>query len=202
MMMMNKYIDKIVVLKMYVSQDDKYIYNKYQEQAKVSRNLVDSYLVNYFERGSNGNGNHDVYIDCGFDLFCPDDVVAKAGSTTKINMRCKCATTYMGIPCGFYLYPRSSVGTKTPLRLANSVGIIDSGYRGDCIAVFDNKNNGYNGYNGDNEDNGDYIVSKGDRLVQLCSGNLIYPIYPIIVDSVEELGNTSRGNGGFGSTGI
>ena len=37
----------------------------------------------------------------------------------------------------YYLYPRSSVSTKTPLRLANSVGIIDSGYRGNIKAVFD-----------------------------------------------------------------
>ena len=41
-------------------------------------------------------------------------------------------------PCGYYLYPRSSTGSKTPLRLSNSIGVIDSGYRGNLIACFDN----------------------------------------------------------------
>ena len=42
---------------------------------------------------------------------------------------------------GYYLYSRSSTGSKTPLRLSNSVGIIDSGYRGNIKACFDNINN-------------------------------------------------------------
>ena len=45
--------------------------------------------------------------------------------TVKINTQVKTAMYYDSIPCGFYLYPRSSTGTKTPLRLANSVGVID-----------------------------------------------------------------------------
>lgn len=202
----NKHMDKIMILKIYLnhSGDDEEIYSLYQEKAMKSRRLVEEYLVRYFERNIDTfiTGD-DVHVDCGFDLFCPEKLVVEAGSTTKVNMRCKCAMTYMGIPCGFYLYPRSSVGAKTPLRLANSVGIIDSGYRGDCIAVFDNiynKNHDSNNiYNGNGY--GCYTITKGDRLVQICSGNLVYPIYPIIVDSVDELGHTSRGIGGFGSTG-
>ena len=91
------------------------------------------------------------------------------------------------IPTSFYMYPRSSTGAKTPLRLANSVGVIDAGYRGSCMAVFDiNKN---------------YDIKQGDRLVQFCSGNLNLPIFPVIVNDIAELGNTERDNGGFGSTG-
>ena len=92
-------------------------------------------------------------------------------------------------PVGYYLYPRSSTGTKTPLRLANSVGIIDSGYRGHIIAVFDNWK----------EEN--YCIEPYQRMVQLCPPNLTYPIYVKIVESEEELGLTRRGAGGFGSTG-
>ena len=71
----------------------------------------------------------------------------------------------------------------------DSVGIIDSGYRGNCLAVFDN-----------NSDQS-YCINKGDRLVQICAGNLLYPIYPVIVNTVDELGTTERGSDGFGSTG-
>ena len=92
-------------------------------------------------------------------------------------------------PVGYYLYLRSSTGTKTPLRLANSVGIIDSGYRGNIIAAFDNKN----------VDN--YNVIEGDRLVQICPPNLSYPLIINIVENEENLGITNRGDGGFGSTG-
>ena len=46
--------------------------------------------------------------------------------------------TFNGKPTAYYLYPRSSMGSKTPLRLSNSVGIIDAGYRGNIIGVVDN----------------------------------------------------------------
>lgn len=185
--------DKVMILKMYISRDDEELRNRYLEKASEVRLLVEKYLNRYFGEGE-GEGD-DVHLDCGFDLFCPDDLQVESGSTIKVNMRCKCAMTCKGVPCGFYLYPRSSVGAKTPLRLANSVGIIDSGYRGDCIAVFDNREQGQG------SESVSYRIAKGDRLVQICSGNLLYPIYPIIVDTEEELGNTMRGIGGFGSTG-
>ena len=93
------------------------------------------------------------------------------------------------VPCGYYLYPRSSMGSKTPLRLSNSVGIIDSGYRGNICALFDNPSNE------------DYTIQKGDRLVQICCPNLSYSLEVITISDISELGHTERGNNGFGSTG-
>jgi dUTP pyrophosphatase len=88
---------------------------------------------------------------------------------------------------GYFLYPRSSTGTKTPLRLANSIGIIDSGYRGNYIAAFDNVRIE------------SFQIEQAQRLVQICSPNLTYPLR---VELVEELDmDTVRGEGGFGSTG-
>lgn len=154
---------------------------------------------------------HEVCFDAGFDLICPNMMCAVAGKTTKINHRVRCSMSkvennivWVGMidgalgvlpsvpaaPVGYYLYPRSSTGTKTPLRLANSVGIIDSGYRGDLIAAFDN-------WQGD-----DYVVDKGHRVVQLCPPDMSFPIYVVIVNDLQELGETSRGTGGFGSTGF
>ena len=90
------------------------------------------------------------------------------------------------------MYPRSSTGTKTPLRLSNSVGIIDSGYRGNIISAFDNRSNTGEAFK----------VVKGMRAVQICPPDLSYPIVVKLVESETELGVTNRGEGGFGSTGV
>jgi len=122
-------------------------------------------------------------------------VSTTANNTTANNTTTTSASTSASASAshahsvGYYLYPRSSTGTKTPLRLANSVGIIDSGYRGHIIAVFDNWK----------EEN--YYIEPYQRMAQLCPPNLTYPIYVQMVDSEEELGRTRRGAGGFGSTG-
>ena len=170
------YIDPDVI----PGDDDVSILEKYRETiADIQQN------VEYYITGNN------FYVDSGFDLFVPKTVNIDSGSiSNKINHGIKCAMTLNEIPVAFYLYPRSSTGSKTPLRLSNSVGIIDSGYRGHIISLFD--------YCG--KQTTDYIVNSGDRLVQICGPNL-HPIYPVIVDTVEELGITERGANGFGSTG-
>ena len=92
---------------------------------------------------------------------------------------------------GYYMYPRSSL-SKTKLRLANSTGIIDSGYRGELIGMFDLINLSSNEV---------YVIYKYDRLLQICAPGLV-PIVVEVVNTFEELGRqTERGTGGFGSTG-
>jgi dUTP pyrophosphatase len=88
------------------------------------------------------------------------------------------------IPEGFVglVFPRSSI-RKTDLLLSNSVGVIDSGYRGEIQATF--KKTGLDKY------------EIGDRGAQIT----ILPYPPIEFEEVEELSNTERGEGGFGSTG-
>jgi dUTP pyrophosphatase len=91
------------------------------------------------------------------------------------------------IPEGFVglVFPRSSI-RKYELALSNSVGVIDSGYRGELQATF-KKTNGL-----------DSLAYKvGDRIAQI----IIIPYPPIEFEEVEELNNTERGEGGFGSTG-
>ena len=92
------------------------------------------------------------------------------------------------IPDGYYadLRPRSSV-SKYDLVLANSVGTIDSDYRGELVLKFkrySEKNAYFNTY------------EIGDRIAQI----IILPYPKINFIEVEELSNTERGNGGFGST--
>ena len=119
--------------------------------------------------------------DAGLDLYVLKDQSFEPGETKRINL---------GISCepkdgkAYYLFPRSSI-SKTPLRLANSIGLIDGGYRGEIMAPCDNiKDFTFN-------------IKKGDRLFQLVAADSS----PISYDLVEDLSDTSRGSGGFGSTG-
>jgi dUTPase len=103
--------------------------------------------------------------------------------------------------CGFYLYPRSSI-SKTRMRLANSVGIIDAGYRGDLIAAVDSI-----GVFGSTDiwqiwKETLSPIKKYDRYFQVCAPDLS-PFLVHIVDTEHDLSPpTTRGQGGFGSTGV
>ena len=132
--------------------------------------------------------NHEHYNpgDSGIDLFCPKDIIINPGTTVKIDLQIQCEgiSDQNGGNVSYYLYPRSSI-IKTPLRMANSVGIIDAGYRGNIIACVDNIKDIV------------YIVEKGTRLFQICGPTL----EPLEFRLVNELSETQRGSGGFGSTG-
>ena len=93
------------------------------------------------------------------------------------------------IPNGFVglIFPRSSV-RKTRLMLSNCVGVVDSGYRGELQATFNKINQNSIAEN-------DYKV--GDRVAQI----MIIPHPPIEFKEVNDLSETERGEGGFGSTG-
>ena len=133
--------------------------------------------------------NHQHYNpgDSGLDLFCPEDIIIGPGETMKIDLQIQCEALHDNIEnnnVSYYLYPRSSI-IKTPLRLANSIGIIDAGYRGNIIACVDNIKN----Y--------EFKIEKGSRLFQICGPTL----EPIEIRVINELSNSQRGSGGFGSTG-
>lgn len=150
--------------------------------------------------------NHEVttalntggYFNAGFDLICPDNYTCHISNVSKVSMKIKCAGFYNEKPWGYVMWPRSSI-SKTPLRLANSAGIIDSGYRGELICAFDCV---HSLTYADNEDykEGFFKMIKGNKYVQLCSPTQC-PIMVELVDNLEDLGVTERGEGGFGSTG-
>ena len=126
--------------------------------------------------------NHDG--DSGLDLYCPDQIIIKSGETHLIKMGIACEMTDEYLPISYMLVPRSSI-SKTPLRMANSIGIIDAGYRGEIMAAVDNR--------GDK----DYMIVPGQRLFQIVHPTLC----PFNVGVVDKLSETDRGDGGFGSTG-
>ena len=146
------------------------------------------------------------YLDAGFDLLVPRDCFSPTYATNtpqlKLDFTVICAATMVtesgkNYNTGFYMDPRSSI-SKTSLRLANSRGIIDSGYRGPLIGVFDIVSSN----NNNNNQNTNLLARRHDRVTQVCAPGL-EPILVNIVEDLEDLGErTERGAGGFGSTGV
>ena len=131
--------------------------------------------------------------DAGVDLFFPNMVRVPKGETLLVDFEINCKMVHVHElddghlfeePTSFMLVPRSSI-FRTPLRQANNIGIIDSGYRGSIMVPVDNRSNE------------DYIIKPKQRLFQLVHPSL----KPISIEIVEELDETERGSGGFGSTG-
>ena len=122
--------------------------------------------------------------DSGYDLFSTHDIYIEPWKVSKIPLGIACAPDNINY-YGYYLYPRSSI-SKTPLMLANSVGIIDAGYRGEICAMVRNCSNDL------------YIIKQGDKFFQLCSPDL----KPLDIIIVDELPCSERGINGFGSTGL
>lgn len=160
--------------------------NTYKLKIYTDNNILKNKYITHVN-----NHNSQViskFPNAGFDLLTPTNLEINT-ETFKLNTEIICAMyDKNNNPVSYFLYPRSSI-IKTNYRLANSVGIIDSGYRGNIIGAFDNNTMKTS------------IIEENVRLLQLCSPNL-GPIIVEIVDYLEELSEeTDRGTGGFGSTG-
>jgi len=142
--------------------------------------LIDETLKDYYDNFKN---HHDG--DSGVDLISSDQVIHGGFDHVEtLDFKIQCEMVDMNNNnVSYYLYPRSSI-SKTPLTMANSVGIIDAGYRGNIMAKIRNFSSSAQN------------ISKGDKLFQICAPDL----KPIMVKVVNELSETSRGSGGFGST--
>lgn len=132
------------------------------------------------------NGKIPTYATNGsgaFDFYSAEDDTVFPQFPSAINLG-----VAMEIPAGhvMLLFPRSSIGKKTWLRMANSVGVIDSDYRGTIHALYDNIALSRQ------------EIKQGDRIAQ----GMIIPISKVEFEEVEELSTTERGEGGFGSTGV
>lgn len=117
----------------------------------------------------------------GYDLYSNSDVEIRPEGTIKVN-----TGIAMEIPKGYFgaIYARSGLATKEGLRPANCVGVIDSDYRGEIIVALHNDSNIVR------------VVEKGERIAQI----VIMPYLSVEFEEVDNLDETKRGNGGFGST--
>ena len=121
--------------------------------------------------------------DAAADLYAADTVTVPAHSISNMIR----TGVHIALPEGWvaFILPRSSIGAKTPLRLSNSVGVIDAGYRGPLGVLYDNISDS------------DYTINKGDRIAQL----LIRKNYQFKPVQVDKLDDTERGETGFGASG-
>lgn len=120
--------------------------------------------------------------DAGMDLTAVSQTIdADSNFIYNIGLAVEIPEGYVGL-----LFPRSS-NSKKDLILSNSVGVIDSGYRGELMVKF--KHIGGSPF--------PKIYSAGERIAQL----VIIEIPKVIVTVVDELSSSERGEGGFGSTG-
>ena len=152
------------------------------------------------------------HADSGFDLLAPTTIEHEHAETNNssiiwLNHHVACvlhsrrqpdadadadASTDAdapGQPSAYYLYPRSSLA-KRRLRLANSVGVIDAGYRGNLVAALDVLPGTARGAT---------LALARDRLVQVCAPDL-RPICVELAPLGASPSETARGGGGFGST--
>jgi len=149
---------------------------------------------------------HDGFPNAGFDLFVPEEIkfmeedimqcrkIDFALKTEVVSRVYSGSGSFFDTSKAFYLYARSSI-SKMPLMVANHVGIVDSGYRGNLIGAVRFL------YQPTSSSSNTYMIEKYTRLFQICMGNL-EPFRVELVDSVDALSTTSRGAGGFGSTGL
>lgn len=172
------------------------LYLKVEDEA-----LKKEYVKRVEKWNNNLNSSHP---DSGFDLLCPETVsfaVPSSSSSTAnhpfttrlVDLKVKAAAYKMVkgdihqtpalSPHAYTLNVRSSI-YKTPFRLSNNVGIIDSGYRGNLMAAVDCHDT-------------DVEMKQHNRYFQICMPTL----EPFEIEVVETLDATVRGTGGHGSTG-
>lgn len=121
-------------------------------------------------------------IDAGFDIKARTEFVIPPKETVMIP-----TGVCVEIPVGMVglLFPRSSI-SKTPLRMVNSVGVIDAGFTGEIKVPLQNTHHNLMVH-----------VNQYDKIAQL----VIVPLADVSIEIVDELENSERGDGGFGSTG-
>jgi len=162
--------------------------------------LLDESLESLYKKRVNVEG------DAGVDLYFPEEVIIPAKELgVKVDLQIQAemvqavrSSLTKNIPpemlesmniqdryLSYMVVPRSSI-IKTPLRMSNSVGIMDAGYWGNFMVPIDNLSDE------------DFVIEKHTRLFQVVSANLD----SISIELVRKLSSTSRGTGGFGSTGI
>lgn len=128
-------------------------------------------------RATEGSAGMDLYacVD-GYKIICPGDLL-----TVPTGI----AIELPNNQCAAFIYARSGLGIKHGICLSNGVGVVDSDYRGEvCVGLC-------------NVSDKPYVISDGMRIAQM----IVAPVCTPQIVEVDELSDTQRGTGGFGSTG-
>ena len=128
-------------------------------------------------RATEGSAGMDLYacVD-GYKIICPGDLLmVPTGIAIELPNN----------QCGAFIYARSGLGIKHGICLSNGVGVVDSDYRGEiCVGLC-------------NVSDKPYVITDGMRIAQM----IVAPVCTPQIVEVDELSDTQRGTGGFGSTG-
>lgn len=141
------------------------------------------------KRLENSNGlelpNYETEGAAAMDLLAAnyDDIIISAGGTALVptGLCIELPSMYE-----FQVRPRSGLALKNSVTVLNSPGTVDADYRGEIGIILINHSNK------------DFIVERGMRIAQ----GLIQPVFHANLIEVDELSDTERGSGGFGSTGV
>lgn len=127
-------------------------------------------------RGSKEAAGYDLYANIKENMVIPPHITQKIGTGLSVE-----------IPTGYFgaIVARSGLATKQGLRPANAIGICDSDYRGEYIVALHN------------DSDVERIIEPNERIAQL----IVMPYLPVRFTEVDNLGDTERSTGGFGSTG-
>jgi len=125
--------------------------------------------------------------DSGFDFYAIEDLDLAAGQTRLVR-------TGLAISVGdgyeLQVRPRSGLSLKTPLRVANSPGTVDSSFSGEICVIMSLVPNSAGTIG--------YKIRKGDRIAQ----GVVCPVVQADIEVVDYLDETDRGQNGFGSSGV
>lgn len=183
---------KVVVL-------DEHLKNRYQLELEKKQYDID------MKKEYQTNGNSEIYLEylrrlqnnevsksclncnnAGFDLYVPNTIIVPGEAISfKIGLKVKISAYIDNELSSYKIYPRSSMGAKTPLRLCNSIGLVDCEYTGELFIFVDNMSVH------------EYKINMNERLVQLVGPNNEMFDYEL----VEKLEETNRGENGIGSSG-
>lgn len=121
--------------------------------------------------------------DACFDIYASVDQIIDPLTTRLVHTGIK-----IEIPKGYegIIRPRSGLSLKSPLRISNTPGTIDNCYRGEICVIMTNLSKET------------YLIKQYDRIAQFT----IKKVEDIVIEEVDELDETIRGSGGFGSTGL
>ena len=127
-------------------------------------------------RGSSNAAGYDLYAATSYNMEIQPHTTVKIGTGLSFEL-----------PQGTFaaIFPRSGIAAKRGLRPANCIGVCDSDYRGEYIVALHNDTNEIQ------------TVEAGERIAQM----ILLPYIEMKFNEVEELSDTTRGDGGFGSTG-
>lgn len=144
--------------------------------------------------------------DSGMDVYAVDDYVIHPGETKLIPTGIRVA-----VPNGYEIQirPKSGRALKTKMRIANSIGTVDAGFRGELQVIIENIEPPIKDITYDFDDSGrpiitsilrgsDMTIGKGEKFAQL----VLMEVPKAVLFQVENLDDTERGNGGFGSTNL